>query len=810
MSVACKIFDPREPDWGRQERIVNPQRLILKEELRMKKVLSLVLAFAMILGSFGFVFANEFPDVPDTEEYAEAVNVLSGLGVIGGYPDGNFKPANIVTRAEMATMIVNSLGIPVSGGSATKFSDVPSSHWASGYIAYAVSVGFVAGYPDGTFKPEQQVTANEALTMIVASLGYTLESLTGDYPGAFINKAMGLGILDTCKKTGTVGAERSDIACYLYDALLERIGTVNKDGEFVANIITYDRATDSYEYDTMLHRLGATPYNNGDPFTVRGDEDAIINMKNHLGEYVTAYQNKDGDIVAIGEIKSTFIEGDYTDDLEDTYHFDEAVKKSYVSFMNGDATGSDDYVGQDGIKLAVKLSGKVVKEVYSMQQWEAADTFYADADVQDLIEDEQKLDTYEFALDDNDDIDANAFAIEGVKSIKDIAEDDVVTVYLHKSGTDKGKIAKITVSNDTVEGVITKINNKETKFTINGEAYPLNDFSEVTAAKLRGLMDDATSAVFYLDYDGAIFDYDDEGSITKSYGVVLGTDKSTKFGDTTYEIKMFLADGTAQVFTAKKGAYDAATPGEVVEYKLNSDNVVKSITAQVSGGAGAFTSKGVYANNVLDNDTVAFTYEGGAINDADNYSVIKASSLFDAKFTGIGYVASSGTFKAVLLEGASSTDTVYAIVAGKAGTNKDGYLYTTLYDGDVETYTFENPVAAENVYTSGTAVKLAKLTFNGSDIVTDSTSYTAKTAAAATINETRGSVSGSVYTDSAKKKWTLDDEVAIYVYDMDEGEWVKGSTSDMKGGSTNFANIYLIDTDSTPDGEYDIVIVFKK
>jgi hypothetical protein len=780
----------------------------------MKKVLSLVLAFAMILGSFGFVFGAEFPDVPDTEAYAEAVNVLSGLGVIGGYPDGNFKPANVVTRAEMATMIVNALGIPVKGGAATKFSDVPASHWASGYIGYAVSVGFVAGYPDGTFKPEQQVTANEALTMIIASLGYTLNSLTGDYPGAFINKAQGLGILDTCKKVGTVGAERSDIACYLYDALLERIGTVNKDDEFVANIMSYDRATGDYEYDTMLYRLGATPYNNGDPFTVRGDEDAVINMKNHLGEYVNAYQNKDGDICAIGEIKSTFIEGDYDGDLADTYHFDSAAKKDYVSFMNGDATGSEDYVGKDGIKLAVKLSGKVVKEVYSMQQWEAADTFYADEDVQDLIEDDQKIDSYEFALDDNDDIDTDAFAIEGVKSIKDIAEDDVVTVYLHKSGSDKGKIAKISVSNDTVEGVITKINNKETKFTIGGKAYGLNDWAGdngVNAAKLRGLMDDETPAVFYLDYDGAIFDYDDEGSITKSYAVVLGVKNDTSFGESSYQIKLFLADGSAKVFDAKKAAYEAAKTGEVVEYKLNKDNVVKSISAtQTTAGAGAFTTKGVYANNVLDNDTVAFAFDGGDNWDAGNYSVIKASSLFDAKFDGIGYVAASGNFKAVLVNGVSSTDTVYAIVADRAGTNKDGVLYTVLYDGDVKTYTFENEVAAANVYTSGTAVKLAKLNFNGSDIVTDSTTYTAKTAEVATINETRGSVSGSVYTDSAKKKWTLDDEVAIYVYDMDEEEWVKGTASDMRGGSSAFANIYLIDTDKDPDGEYDIVLVFKK
>ena len=88
----------------------------------MKKVLSLVLVLAMILGSFSMVFASQYSDVKDTAEYAEAVSVLSGLGVVGGFPDGTFKPEEGVTRAQMATMIVNALGLPVSGSANTKFS----------------------------------------------------------------------------------------------------------------------------------------------------------------------------------------------------------------------------------------------------------------------------------------------------------------------------------------------------------------------------------------------------------------------------------------------------------------------------------------------------------------------------------------------------------------------------------------------------------------------------------------------------------------------------------------------------------------
>ena len=822
MSVACKIFDLRSPDWGRRKRFIGPQRLILKEELRMKKVLSLVLAFAMILGSFGFVFGSDFTDVKDTEVYSEAVNALAGLGVIGGYPDGTFKPANVVTRAEMATMIVNALGIPVSGGAATRFSDVPASHWASGYIAYAVSVGFVAGYPDGTFKPEQQVTCNEALTMIVASLGYTLDSLTGDYPGAFVNAARGLGTLNTCKKSGTIGAERSDIACYLYDTLRVPMGVVNKDNEFVPTVAK------NGAYDTMLRRLGATETN---PFVVTGTEDTVINLGSYLGALITAYENKDGEIVAIGEVKSEFIEGDFEDDLEDTYVFDSAklgytytsngsdYKVNYLSFTNGDKDAkTDENYKQDGIKLAVKLSGKTVKEIYSMQIWDGAVTFQAAEDVQDTLADSNKIENYKFALDDNKEIDTNSFILEGKDSIKDIKEDDVVTIYLHTSGDNKDKVSKIQVSDKVVEGVITKTNGKternKIKATIDGTAHGINLDGDVQAKDLTDLMSSETTAAFYLDFAGKIFAIDDELGV-KNYAVLLDTGSASDFDHSgaNYKLKMFLPDGTTKVFEAKKAAYETAkgNTGVVVEYRLNSDNVVKTVTiGDGSATKGKFTTKGVFDNKTLGDSTVAFSYEGTTkaedLADADNYDVIKVNSLYDAEFVSMKYIAADGAFRAVLVEGAENTDTVYAIVTGKSGENKDGSIYTVLYDGDVKDYTFTEDVADANIYTSGAAVKVTKLTFNGSGNASAKT-FIAKTAKAAVIDSARGSVSGSVYTDSAKNKYTLDDDVAIYVYNED-GDWVKGTAADMKGGSSAIDSIYLLDTDDKADGEYDIVLVF--
>ena len=88
----------------------------------MKKVLSFVLVLSMILGSFGMAFAAAPSDVVG-KDYEDAVNVLMELGVVEGYKDGTYRPEKVVTRAEMATLIIKALGRsqpPESGGKQNK------------------------------------------------------------------------------------------------------------------------------------------------------------------------------------------------------------------------------------------------------------------------------------------------------------------------------------------------------------------------------------------------------------------------------------------------------------------------------------------------------------------------------------------------------------------------------------------------------------------------------------------------------------------------------------------------------------------
>ncbi len=795
----------------------------------MKKVLALVLAFAMILGSFTFAFATKFPDVSDQEVYSEAINVLSGLGVIDGYPNGEFRPHNIVTRAEMCAMLVKCLGMPVQTGSVNKFSttDVPESHWASGYVALAESVGFIAGYPDGYFRPDQQVSYNEALTMIVSALGYTAESLTGTYPGAYVSKARGVGALETCKKTGTMGADRADIACFVYDTLMARIGTVNKDNEFVPNVVSYDKATDSYVYDTFMYRLGATDYNYGEAFVVTGGEDALINLNNYLGAYITAYQNKNEEIIAIKEVKSEWLEGDYDDLVDDGYKFDTAKKLGdedghkaengeYVSFMNGDVDGAKDYK-TDGVKLAVKKSGKTVKVVYSMQTWESEGEFMAKDDVQDEIKEDQTLDggQYDFALDDNDAIDASTFAIFGKDAISEIAEDDVVTVYMHRFGENKDKIAKLEISDKTVVGEVTKINvNKKdayTKWVIGGTGYAMSDYADADTKALA--VEDKGTA--YLNYNDEIHYFEPEDDTNTNYAVLLESGKETdKYGIETLYAKLFLADGTTKEFVVKnadvtsKAGISATEKGILVKYTVNSSDKITGFEKAKAISGTKIDANGVIGGKAIKASTAVFSFTGEAkdLNDADYYEVIKPETLFDSTVITISGNDDKGTLKAALVTGVEAAKADYALFISKNAEVKDGnFLWTALYMGAEKELTLDKDFKP-SVATSASAI-LYKLVIDSSDIVTDASGM-ATVYVVTPITPTKStSVSGSVFT-AEDTNYSIDPDIAVYVYDVSDDEWTAKKASALAGRASAFEKITLCK--SSMDGDFDYAIVIKK
>ena len=106
---------------------------------------------------------NNFSDVAADRWSNDAISTLVNAGIFSGYPDGTFNPSAAITRAEFATIVAKLAGVDETA--TQNFTDM-NGHWASKYVATAVKLGWIAGYDDGTFRPDGKITRAEAMTLV--------------------------------------------------------------------------------------------------------------------------------------------------------------------------------------------------------------------------------------------------------------------------------------------------------------------------------------------------------------------------------------------------------------------------------------------------------------------------------------------------------------------------------------------------------------------------------------------------------------------------------------------------------------------
>ncbi|WP_080834903.1 cadherin-like beta sandwich domain-containing protein [Cohnella massiliensis] len=106
-----------------------------------------------------------------------AIRQAASVGIADGYTDGKFEPNRTVTRAEFAVMLMNAIKPEGEGeGAALTFADEPAiGAWAKKAIAQAVEAGIIAGYPDGTFRPDSEIARAEMAAVIAKALKLTIE-----------------------------------------------------------------------------------------------------------------------------------------------------------------------------------------------------------------------------------------------------------------------------------------------------------------------------------------------------------------------------------------------------------------------------------------------------------------------------------------------------------------------------------------------------------------------------------------------------------------------------------------------------------
>ena len=336
-----------------------------------KKVLALVLAFACAFTMFAGAAFTDDADI----KAADAVDMLTALGVIDGYDDGSFKPDATVTRAEAAKMIFtirnggNDNADAFTGGKTT-FTDVYAGYWAEGYIKYCQSMGIISGKSTTKFVPEGTVTGTELAKMLLVTLGY--DPKTAGLEGAgWDQKTIGLasenGLLDDVTASLSAACPRQYAAQIMYNAINADIVTL-KDGKYqkvettTSKIVPVDVDGDGIP-DTAVAQTVTENKTLGKEYMDLNESSAIPMLemsKNDKGEYSFAVFTKiDKDYSELMGQNVKVLYKD-TDDVYGVYaDSDSEVAATGVVGDLDTVNGSSDKIKLDGTEYKIDNNAKV-------------------------------------------------------------------------------------------------------------------------------------------------------------------------------------------------------------------------------------------------------------------------------------------------------------------------------------------------------------------------------------------------------------------------------------------------------------------
>ena len=149
-----------------------------------------------------------YTDVAADAWYYDYVMVANELGIMRGTGNGTFLPKKSLTRAELVQVLANYAEADLGGDADSGFSDVAADAWYAPVVAWAKENGYVSGYPDGTFKPNQSVTREEFCTIMsrylqkqgadypVTAVTFTDESQIAGYAKEHVAYCAGIGLVN--------------------------------------------------------------------------------------------------------------------------------------------------------------------------------------------------------------------------------------------------------------------------------------------------------------------------------------------------------------------------------------------------------------------------------------------------------------------------------------------------------------------------------------------------------------------------------------------------------------------------------------
>ena len=737
----------------------------------MKKFLSLVLALVMTMSLVTIsAGAKDFTD-DSTINYAEAVDVMSAVKVIGGYADGSFKPQGGLTRGAAAKIICNMILGPTTAGAlkadSAPYKDVAVDNTFAGYIAFCAKEGIISGYADGTFRPAAPLSGYAFMKMLLGALGYdaAIEGYTGaNWSINVAKRALNIE-LDKGLKGEFVGSKsltREEACLYAFNAMNTKMVEYSSKGTQITinGVVIASGASEAKETKDTFADVYFTKLDGKD------DTDAF-------GRPATTWKNGKDKI------------GTYADEADATYTEKVASKTIYADLGLDETVTADVFV--DGEKDGTFVIAKKDDKTKTGGNGVLTEVFKEDEDVTII-----QINTYIGEvedIDENDD-DERIIVVDGKNYVTEEFEEDDVVLYTEADG----KIQSVALA-EKLEGKLTKISGG--KYTIDGEVYELNDGLEKPDVKVK------KDVEYYLDAYGYIIKIDltkDADITVDDLAYVLGYNKADDIDNA--RAKLLFADGSKKTVDVSKVKGDMAKD-DIVSFKVNDDGEYElTVQDQTSGSVKKSDPK--FATGVVANSKTVYVY---SVTDKDGDTTIETYTGYKNaptvnKGTAVAYVEEGKAVlvyvKATDVDDASTTSEL-TFIAVKADADKTD-------DGDNEYYTFSAVVDGEV-----TELDIDVDAISGEGVQIFKSYKTNKDGIVTTLTK-----SDKVFEDAETVKTgddviTLDGEAYAYTDDVlvlvvDDNEFSIGSIGGIKDKAGYYETIQFSTTDK---GLVDVVVLTK-
>ena len=700
----------------------------------MKKFLSLVLALVMTMSlvtvSAG---AKDFTDNSKIN-YKEAVDVMSAAKVIDGYAEGDFRPANTLTRGAAAKIICNLILGPTTAealvADAAPYSDVPTTNNFAGYIAYCAKEGIISGYADGTFRPAATLSGYAFMKMLLGALGYdaTTEGYTGNNWSIQVAKRALSANVDLAdglngEFNGIKAVTREEACLYAFNTLKATMVEYENSNSVTVNGITFtnkstakdmknDTKTDGNIKDDGLMQfaekyfsdLKGTPATDdlGHPSTKwMWKKDKIGTYANDADETYTltgTYEIGTGKDYA--SLLAVLKDEDFTDNK------DLKLVKDVDVYVNGKEVAADSTEVKDALVNAAK-GGTTVELYYNDDDKDAVDCVtilnYSIGQIKDV--------STKLTKDQKDDGATSKIKVEGKWYLdNDVVGfdsktyvEDAYVLYILKSTTEMsasqiaeeitGKVTAIKGSDKaTIDGTQYKYVKNAVTIDVDDEgSFYLNAAGQIAAVDTDSKSDNY--AFIYnlkkdtnkVNSDGVLADtitaYYVTTDGTKASAVVDADVETTSDGKTLF----YYADTKTEVESGVVIAFSINSDGELVletEKDTIKNNVTKTIDKTHAAGTDSDTQFiFAYADGSKFKTSTATGYKNVSVKGQQVCTVTNKDGDYLYVFVGV----KNGTL---------SSDVQYAVVTdGKASKTKDGkdtfYSYDAIINGEESTLTFK-------------------------------------------------------------------------------------------------------------------------